>query len=537
MKTKKPIVGLQMTIAVFACMVVALALLVADVIITENISIDTQRNAAGGTMEIARTIANSPVVIDALSKQLDERQIQLFADKVTNIISDVQFIVVMDMNKIRKSHPNPEQIGTYYAESDGNLAFEGQEVTAVSKGSLGVSLRAFTPVFAANGQQVGVVLSGILLENIQETVDHSRRGIYVGVGVGMLVGILGALVLARKIKKSMFGLEPFAIAKIFEERSAMLESVREGILAVDKESYITLVNEEGMKIFQKAGIAGNPIGKKVDDYVPNTKLLQILQTGEAELDQEQNLQGVKILANRIPVIVSGEIVGAITSFRDKTEISQMAERLTDVSNYAEALRSQTHEFMNKMHAIMGMISTRDYQRLTDYVNQIANQYQVEVGSVVSKIKDPVLAGFLLGKISLVREAGGEMILSEGSFLPVPEEPEVVHELIIIIGNLINNALEAIEKSPTKRILVDIVYDSDILMIEVQDTGEGIDEEIRKNIFKKGYSKKGNNRGLGLYLITRSLERLGGEITVDSKVNSGASFKVVMPYWSQEGYSD
>lgn len=537
MGTKKPVIGLQATIAVFACIVVALALLVADIIITENISSDTQRNATEGTMEFARTIANAPVVIDGLSSKKDEQLIQPFADKATNIMSNIQFIVVMDMERMRKSHPNPAQIGTYYEGSDANPAFAGDEATSVTRGSLGVSLRAFTPVFAADGRQVGVVLSGTLLENLQEIVNHSRRGIYVGVGVGMLVGILGALVLARKIKKSMFGLEPFAIAKMFEERSAMLQSVREGILAVDNESYITIVNDEAMRIFHQVGIMGNPIGKKVNEYVPNTHLGKVLQTGEAELDQEQDLHGIRILANRTPVILNGEIVGAIASFRDKTEISQMAEKLTDVSNYAEALRSQTHEFMNKMHAIMGMISTKDYDRLTSYVNQIANHYQVEVGSVVSKIKDPVLAGFLLGKISLVREAGGEMILSEGSFLPLPAEPEVVHELIIIIGNLINNALEAVENSKIKRITLDLSYESDILIFEVSDTGQGIDETMQGNIFKKGYSDKGNNRGLGLYLIERSLERLGGEITVVSKVGHGTIFRVVLPYWSQEGYID
>ncbi len=537
MGNKKPIVGLQTTIAIFACLVVALSLIVTDLIITKNISADTQRNATEGTMEISRTIANSPVVIDGLTGKGDERTIQNFTDKVTNIMSNIQFIVVLDMNRIRKSHPNPAQIGTHYEEQDGNPAFLGKEATSVTRGSLGVSLRAFTPVFAADGRQIGVVLSGTLLENLEEIVNHSRRGIYVGVGVGMLVGIFGALVLARKIKKSMFGLEPFAIAKIFEERSAMLQSVREGILAIDNESYITIVNEEAMKIFQQVGIVGNPIGKKVDEYVPNTHLWKVLQTGEAELDQEQDLHGIKILANRVPVIVNGEIVGAIASFRDKTEISQMAEKLTDVSNYAEALRSQTHEFMNKMHAIMGMISTKDYDRLTNYVNQISNHYQVEVGSVVSKIKDPVLAGFLLGKISLVREAGSEMLLTKESFLPVPAEPEVVHELIIIIGNLINNALEAVQGLPTRRITLDLSYESDILIIKVSDTGPGIHDEVKKRIFEKGYSNKGPGRGLGLYLIGRSLERLGGEITVFSKVGHGTLFKVVLPYWSQEGYID
>jgi len=369
---------------------------------------------------------------------------------------------------------------------------------------------------------------------VQSAADNSRGGIYVAVGVGLLVGLLGSLVLAKNIKKSLFGLEPFTIAKNFEERSAMLQTVREGILAVDKESYITIANEEAMRLFRQANIRGEPIGRKVDEYVPNTRMQEILMNGQAEFDQEQDLNGITIMTNRVPLIVDGEIVGAISTFRDKTEIRQLAEKLTGVSIYAEALRSQTHEFMNKLHVIVGMVRMGHYERLTNYISHIANQYEVEVGDVVAKIKDSVLAGFVLGKLSLAREAGAEMILSEDSFVPVPAEPEVVHELIIIVGNLISNALEAVEQSIIKRISLKLTYDSDVLMITVSDTGQGIDEEMQKKIFEKGYSNKGVNRGFGLYLVQQSLERLGGEITVVSKVGCGTQFQVILPYWRQEG---
>lgn len=536
MYIKKPLLGLQAKIAVFVCIVVAIALLVTDVIINEGISEGARKNSAAEAIEIAHIIAISPVIIDALTTKIGEEKIQDFTQKILDI-SNVEFITVMDMNRIRKSHPNADKIGEYYAEEDVNPVFQGQETTSINKGSLGVSLRAFCPIFRANGQQVGVVLVGIRVESVQVAVDKSRAGIYVGVGFGMLVGILGALVLARNIKKSMFGLEPFVIAKIFQERSAMLQSVREGILAVDKESRITIVNEEGMRLFQQAGITDNPMGKLVDKYVPNTRLVNILETGKAELDQEQDLNGTIILANRIPIIVDGEIVGAIATFRDKTELRQLAEKLTGVRNYAEALRGQTHEFMNKLHVIVGMIHMGYYERLTSYVSQIALQYQVEVGSVVRKVKDPVLAGFLMGKLSLAREAGGEILLSDESFVPEPDDPEIVHELILIIGNLIENGLEAVEHSSVKHISIDFSYENQVLTIVVIDTGIGMDEKTVENIFVQGYSTKGIERGLGLYLIKRSVKRLGGEITVVSKINNGTKFQVMIPYRTKEEYLD
>ena len=536
MKRDKPLFRLQTKIAVFTCIVVALALLVADIIINDKISDNARHSASEEAAEIARIIAYSPTIIEALSGTRPEGAIQAFTNKVLSV-SEVRFITVMDMNRIRKSHPNPALIGTYYEENDVNPVFEGKENTSVNKGSLGVSLRAFTPIFAPDGQQVGVVLVGILIESVQAAVDNTRAGIYAAVGVGLLVGIMGSLVLAGNIKKIMFGLEPFTIAKMFEERNAMLQTVREGILAVDKNSRITIANEEAMRLFRQAGIMGDPLGRKVDEYVPNTRMQAVLMNGQAEFDQEQDLNGIIILANRIPVIVDGEIVGVIATFRDKTEMRQLAEKLTGVRNYAEVLRSQTHEFMNKLHVIIGMVRMGYYERLNNYVSQIANQYQAEVGYVVKKIKDPVLAGFILGKLSLVREAGAEMLLSEDSYVPEPAEPEVVHEMITIIGNLISNALEAVEKSAIKQISVDFFYDSEILTIKVGDTGTGIREEMQKNIFEQGYSTKGNDRGLGLYLAERSLQRLGGEISMSSIVGHGTVFQVIIPYWSKEGYLD
>ena len=535
MRTKKPLLDLQATIAVFACIVVALALLAADIIIVERVSERVRISASEEAIEIARIVADNPIVIEGLIEKKSVNNIQVYTDKILNV-SAVQFVTVMDMNRIRKSHPNSSLIGSYYEENDAQPAFEGNENTSINKGSLGVSLRAFVPIFATNGQQVGVVLVGVTLDRVQAAIDSSRQGIYVAVGIGMLVGILGALILARRIKKIMFGLEPFAIAKLLEERSAMIQSVREGIIAIDYESRVTIINEQAIRIFDNAGLKGNPIGEKVDGYLPNTRLSTILQTGKAELDQEQDINGITILASRIPIIVNGEIVGAIATFRDKTELRQLAEKLTGVQIYAEALRSQTHEFMNKLHVIIGMVRMGYYERLTSYVSQIANQYQVELGYVVNKIKDPVLAGFLLGRLSLARENGAIMILSEESFVPEPAKPEIVHELITIVGNLINNALDAVEESATKSICVHFSFDNNILTIEVSDTGPGIDQKIQRHIFEQGYSTKGTDRGLGLYLIKRSLLRLGGEIQVISTVGKGAMFTVTIPYYSKEGYS-
>lgn len=528
MNANKPVIGLQTKITVLVCGVVAMALLVTNILISANVSSSTQKALDEKARDIARIVARSEVVIEALSGLRDEAEIQSFAEEIRHA-TKVEFIVVINMNSIRKSHPDETKIGQEFVGGDEAAALAGQEYTSLASGTLGPSLRAFAPIVTRDGKQVGAVAVGILLNSVQHAVEKSRVFIYYAVVFGLLVGIAGAILLAQSIKKTLFGLEPIAIAKLLEERSAMLFSVREGIIAVDTNARITLVNDEAMRLLQQAGIQGDPIGKNVESFVPNTRLQDVLKTGCAELDEQQDLNGITLLTNRVPVCVDGEIVGAIATFRDKTEFHQLAEQLTGVRNYAEALRAQTHEFMNKLHTILGMVRLQCYDQLVDYIHGIAHKYQNEVGFIVRRIKDPVLAGFLLGKLSHAREAGANLKLSEESFLPEPYDSNVIHELVTVLGNLVNNALEAVASSTEKIVSVGMVYDEGILRITVSDTGPGVDEAERRQLFEKGYSTKVGNRGLGLFLVQQSLERMGGTIEVFSEVGQGTRFVVQIPY--------
>ena len=532
MRSSKPFFSLQTIMTLLVCGVVALSLLVTDVLISQRIADNTQKNLEAKATNIARIVAHSPLVIEALNGQRDETEIQPFANDIRQITS-VEFIVVMDMNGVRKSHPNINKVGQPFVGGDEGAALAGHEHVSIAKGTLGMSLRAFTPVFTSAGKQVGVVAVGILLNDVKQAVAQSQLIIYIGIGFGLLVGVIGALFLARKIKKIMFGLEPKEIAKMLEERSAMLESVREGILAIDKDSYITLANAAALRLFNKAGILGDPVGKKVTDCVPNTRMQLVLETGSAELDRELDLFGITLITNVIPLCVNGKSVGAIATFRDKTEIKQMAEELTGVRLYAEALRAQTHEFMNKLHVILGMVHMEYYDQLSTYISRIAHQHQSEVGFISRHIKDPVLAGFILGKMSYAREVGAELVLFEECFLPEPTDPELIHEIVTVFGNLVDNALEAVIACELKRIDVNFSYEDDVLSLVVRDTGPGISDELKNQIFTKGYSTKGPNRGLGLYLVKHSLEKLNGRIEILSEEGQGTQFKVSLPYKSKD----
>ncbi len=526
MKKRKRLWNLWKTITLLVCTVVIFSLLVTDILISHNVERTTEDSQAEKAKTIAHIVANESIVIDGLIGKADPSAIQTYTNRILKN-TGVQFIVVMDMNGIRKSHPNPQKIGHHFIGGDEGPALKGKEHVSLAEGTLGISMRVFVPVFSETGEQLGAVAVGISADNVKERVKESRHIIYIGVGVGVLVGIIGAILLARHIKKSLFGLEPHRIAKILEERNTMLQSVKEGIIAVDKEANVTLINNEAKRLFKKSGLEEDFIGKDVELYMPNSRIKEVLQTGEVQLNEEQNIYGITIVTNRVPLYVKGEIVGAIATFRDKTEIRKLAEELTGIRLYAEALRAQSHEFMNKMHVVLGLTHMKQYEELQKYISGMVSEHQYEIGGIMKKIKSPVFAGFLLGKLSYAREKNIKLIISEDSYMPEIDDESITHELITIVGNLIDNALEAVTNCEKKQVEVEIQY-GETLTITVQDTGKGVQEEEIGALFTKGYSTKGDNRGYGLYLVKESIQRINGEIHMHSLVGKGTTITIEIP---------
>jgi two-component system, CitB family, sensor histidine kinase MalK len=523
---------LSTIIIFFVCLVVLVSLMITDLLISSTVSENIRKHQEEKARIVSRSIATSHIIVESLEDDTRTNEIQEYTKDI-QAATDMMFIVVMDMNGIRKSHPNPEQIGKHFVGGDEEEALKGKEYVSNSQGTLGESLRAFTPIYNKSGEQIGVTAVGISLELVEAALGKSHRSILTVTVLGLLVGIIGAILLARYIKRILFGLEPFAIAKIFVERSTMLQSVHEGIIAVDNKQTITLVNRSARQIFKKAGLSQDPVGLKIHEYLPSTGLDQVLETGNPKLDEEQTINGISILVNRVPLIVNGEVVGAISTFRDKTDVKQLAEQLTGVKTYAEALRAQSHEFMNRLHVILGMVQMKYYDELSEYIRTLVGHQNKELGNITQHIKDPALAGFLMGKLSYAREENVELIIEMNTLIPEPEKPQIIHELITILGNLIDNAIEAMGVSSKKTLEVNLHYHDQFLTLEVLDSGPGIPEEIQNRILEKGYSTKGENRGYGLYLVSKCIENLGGEMIIDSKLLLGTEIHIRIPYEVRE----
>lgn len=527
-RTKAPMklgtsVFLMVSVVLGAVLLVVYALLFFRI---NQLSEDSLRDKA---FAIARTFAASPVVIDELQGLGNPEAVQRAAETITHR-NQLLFVTVTDMDTVRHTHPERERIGEHFAGRDIYPALFGLENTSINRGTLDPALRVFTPVFNNDGKQVGVVALGIALTSVQKVISENRWMIPWALLAGALVGGLGTLVLVKIHKRIMLGFEPYEISNLFEQRNAMLKQIKEGVIAVDGSGRITVINDEARRLFRQGNMAANASAETISEqWMEHLRLRQVLESGIAQRDEEININGNLLLTNTVPVTVKGNVIGAIATFRDKTEIGQLLQRLTGMSYYADALRAQSHEFMNKLHVILGMLHLKYYSQLEDYILKTANNYQAEIGSIIRKVKSPVIAGFLLGKINRARDLGIQLSITEQSLLPETDDMDATNELITVLGNLIENAMDAMSNMENGEINVSFHHQDGRLHCIVGDDGPGITLENQHRIYEQGFSTKGSGRGIGLYLTKQSLEKVGGSIDFESEPEVYTQFFVNIPY--------
>lgn len=488
--------------------------------------------------EVAKMIADSEEVPLGLlnSQQKKSRTLQQFAER-SRKLAKVEFITIFDMNGIRYTHPNEQEIGQLVVGGDFERALKGEAYHSIADGTLGTSIRAFEPIFDQNGTQIGVVLVGETINKVDYLASRTINSIILSLIFSLVIAMIIAFWLFRSIKKTMLGLEPTEMVKLYRERDAIIHTVKEGIVVVNREGKITQINEEAKRILKVD--MNNPIGRDVNLLIPNTRLYEVMLTEKPEYNYKQNINGIVILTSRTPLIVDGKLIGAVATFKDMTEIQTLAENLTGVNKYADALRSQSHEFKNKLHVIYGLVFAKRQNELLSYLEDLMGENLLESGIVTQRIKDPILSGFLNSKYSRAKELDVHLVYHINGSLSRVNNISITHRLVTILGNLIDNSFEAVQYLETKNITVQLTIEKEEFIIQIFDSGLGISSDIIKKIFEKGFSTKGEDRGLGLYLVLSCIEELGGDIIAHHKEEQNLRFTVTLPLSEiyQEDFND
>ncbi|MHA7966827.1 DcuS/MalK family sensor histidine kinase [Paenibacillus sp. CAU 1782] len=526
----RPQITLQTAAALLISAIVAGVLLIAYGSSSNTMQKEVLVNLENKAMMLARTVAFMPATKDALANEdKDSRgSLQAYTRQLLNV-NAVRFIVVMDMNTVRLTHPDPEQIGRPFAGGDEADVLKGRSYLSNGEGTLGYSLRAFVPVYNDVGGQIGAVAVGISMNDVYAKIKKTKSVILYSAIASSIAGLIGAIGLALALKRKLHGYEPIEISLLAHEREAILHSTREGILAVNPKLETIYLNRQAEELLPKEEWMRQP---ELRDLV-----LYVLRTALRCYDEELEVAGIPITASIVPLRFQQETTGAVISFRDMSKWRSLNTRLAGLSAYADALRSQSHEFMNKLHVILGMLHMKRYDELRDYVAEAAKLHQSELGSISRQIKEPVLAGFLLGKLSLAREHGIAMSVTPDSYVPKAADNSILQDLVTILGNLIGNAMEELAGSPEGMIELELDWRDGELRAEIHDNGRGLPPHIEASMYNKGVSGKGDGRGLGLHLVQQSLRRLRGVISHHTSPEIGTCFVLGIPYAGEEKNHD
>lgn len=478
-------------------------------------------------LQMANAVAQMPAVIYGV-KSRDSESLQTLVEAIRQT-GDARFIVIGDTQGIRFTHPIPERIGKPRVGDDNEPALkEGKSYISKATGSLGPSIRGKAPIIDRYGQIIGVVSVGYMVDKVDYIIDNYQRNILFTMLIALAVSAYFAILISKYIKKLIFGLEPEEIARLFNERNATLESIREGVISVNADGIITTFNRAAIETL---GLEPNQIlnGKPLREVLPNTNLLEILESGKPQFDHESYANQKSIIVNRIPIIDEGKVTGVVSSFRRKDEMEEVSRQLTRIQHYAETLRSQAHEYSNKLHTIAGLIEIGATEQALEIIGQETQDHQALLHFLVDAVKDPVLSGCLLGKFNRAHEMGLKLTIDKESRIDVLPPHIAAEQLVTVLGNILDNAFEATLKNHGKEIQLSMTDLGNDLIFEVEDQGAGIPPEEVNQIFEKGVSSKSETgHGWGLYLARQIINQLHGQIEVECPSKGGSRITVYLP---------
>jgi len=513
--------------------VVVVAAVAAAYVQARSVSQDSARQEV---LAVARAVAAQPQVRDALAGPDPASVLQPLAERV-RADTGTDFVVVMSPDRTRYSHPNPALVGRPFL---GHVAaaLRGGTVLETYTGTLGPSERAVVPVRTSTGAVSGLVAVGIRREALSRELS-AQLPTLVGAGVvALLLSGVGSALVARRLRRQTHGLGPAELTRMYEFYDAVLHGLHEGLLLLDTGGRLRLANDEALRLLD---LPGDWVGRRVDAVGLPWVLAQALLGGGVRHDavhDDIHLTGERVVVvNRAPARWQGRDLGSVVTLRDHTDLQALAGELNSVRGFAEALRSQAHESANRLHSVVSLIELgRTEQALTFATAELAAAQQL-TDAVVAAVDEPVLAALLLGKVAEARERTVEVTVDATS--SVPEGALAARDLVTIVGNLLDNAIDA--AGPTGRVrfggwVDDVSHAAGIsstLVLEVADSGPGLADAVAAQAFLRGWSTKSDHRlvghGLGLALVGQTVHRHAGTVEVmRDDVLGGALFTVRLP---------
>jgi sensor histidine kinase regulating citrate/malate metabolism len=486
---------------------------------------DAQRGARSRATEravdVAEAVADSPTVQGAVTRPGATAILQPYAEQVRKD-TDTDFVVVMSLERTRYTHPNPANIGKPFV-GDLGAAPRGHVFTQEYAGTLGPSVRAVVPVF--DGDRVSALVSvGIAVSDIDEELRREVALILAAAALVLALGVLAAWLVSRRLRRLTHGMGEREIARMYEYYSAVLHAVREGLLLLDGDGRVQLVNDEARRLLE---LPEDVLGRDVGELGLAPGLVSAALGRTAESDEIYLTGDRMLVVSTAPARWQGREVGSVVSLRDHTELQSVTGELEVVRRLTESLRSQNHESSNRLHTVVSLIEMGRSEEAVDFATEELQVAQLLADRVIGAVDDPVVAALLLGKTAEAAERGIELTVTG----EVPDATGVsARDLVTVLGNLVDNAFDAVAEADVKRVAVHLDGDEHSLQVRVGDSGAGLDEEAAARALERGWTTKaapGAGRGLGLALVVQVARRHDGDVRVGRSDLGGAEFTITL----------
>lgn len=485
-----------------------------------------ERQELGPARSAAENLAASPFVRQgvAAAEPGGSSALASVAESVRTV-SGSSGVLLTGTDRVALVSSDPSQVGRRVTLGS-NRVLDGASWTGTQERGGNTVVVAQVPVYDLGGQVVGVASVERDVPSVWTRLGEVAPNLLVYLGIASFLGIGGSLLLSRRVKRQTLGMEPTEIAGLVEHREALVRGVKEGVIALDREGRVTVVNDSARDLLQ---LPTDAVGRRLEEMELDRELVELLSRAQSGPDRLV-VVGDRVLAlNRRPMRSRGSVIGSVTTLRDRTELSALERELGSSRVTSDTLRAQTHEFANQLHTISGLLHLEEYDEVVEFVDGVRLSRTALYDEVTSRIDDATVAALLIAKASLASERGVELRLLPRSRLH-KVYGALSRDLATVVGNLVDNALDASAGTPPEREpRVDVlVTDTDAcVVVQVSDSGAGVADVDA--VFRQGYSTKPSQeggRGFGLALTRLVCRRRGGD--VDLRNDGGAVFTATLP---------
>lgn len=493
--------------------------------LTLRYSLDTLKEKIDDTLSsVVTSIATSPAVQESIELGIQDPKLAAYLDELVKSMEDLDIITIADRSSIRIYHINKDRIGEKFVGGDEGRVLAGESYFSNATGTMGYQHRFFHPVTDDQGNVIGFVMAS----TTQGRIDQLRNQI--AATYGKLALILTACTLifsaafAVYLNRMLRGARPEDVMKTYLTQNDVLNSLDEGLISLDPSGRVRLVNQAAQETLgRKEGLL---LGSDVDR-------LLLRENGRSLKGAEgENLptSHPNILVNSLNVKNSTRWARQVLILKDKSELHRQAEQLGGTRHVVNTLRANNHEFLNRLQVIAGFLQMDRPQDALAYIGSVSAEHAQTIAPVMQLVHNASVAALILGKLDNMRELDIRLTLLGNSNLPEHSHYLSTHELVTVVGNLLENAIEAVNAQPTgtdRSVVMQLTEDETGLLIVISDSGVGIPEEDLPHIFDRGYSTKANQgRGVGMALVQSVTDRHGGTLEVDSEPGSGTTFTLI-----------